>query len=204
MTSSVHRIPMATPLWRHLYKIRDRRRFGVIVTSSVCENDMKFLEPLLSDDFIKTACCIPSNQRLIWTDNVIKSVQSASYFSNHVPNSVQSTSCFDPFRPIDECLLSFEYSKLRVIRLQLDLKIMRITRKFELRGKKCIGFGQFGQNICSDYAEFTVPNLCLPLYVFCYYYFMSIAHILEFICIASLLASVHWIYCWFVYWPDNC
>ena len=50
----------------------------------------------------------------------------------------------------------FFYSQLRVIRIQWDLKIIRITPKFGLRGEKCIGFDQFDQKICSDYAEFTV------------------------------------------------
>ena len=48
------------------------------------------------------------------------------------------------------------YSKIRVIRIQWDLKIIRVTRKFGIRGEKYIGFGQFDQKICSDYADFTV------------------------------------------------
>ena len=32
-------------------------------------------------------------------------------------------------------------------------------RKFGLRGEKCIGFDQFDQEICSDYAEFTVSGI---------------------------------------------
>ena len=35
-------------------------------------------------------------------------------------------------------------------------KIIRFTRKFGLRGEKCIGLGKFDQKICSNYAEFTV------------------------------------------------
>ena len=61
------------------------------------------------------------------------------------------------------------YSKLRVIRIHWDLK------KFGLRGKKCIGFGQFDQKICldlSNYADFdfAVFNSVLPLLLW-YFHF---------------------------------
>ena len=41
-------------------------------------------------------------------------------------------------------------SKLRIIRIYWDVTIIRITRK------KCIGFGQFDQQIRLHYAEFSV------------------------------------------------
>ena len=38
-------------------------------------------------------------------------------------------------------------------------KIIQITQKFGLRGEKCIGFGQFYQKFCTDYAEFTLLQI---------------------------------------------
>ena len=52
----------------------------------------------------------------------------------------------------DVCWTNVQYSKLRVIQIHWDIKIIQITRKLGLRGEKCIGFGQFDQKICSDYA----------------------------------------------------
>ena len=52
-----------------------------------------------------------------------------------------------------------EYSKLRVIRIKWDVKIIRITRKFGLRGENFTGFDQFVQKICLDYAIIPIMGI---------------------------------------------
>ena len=56
---------------------------------------------------------------------------------------------------------SSDYSKFRVIRIQWDLKVIWITRKFESHGEKCIGFGQFDHKIRSDYAIIRITRSLL-------------------------------------------
>ena len=48
--------------------------------------------------------------------------------------------------------LFLSYTKLRVIRIQWELNIIQIKQKFGILGEKCIGFDQFNQKICWDYA----------------------------------------------------
>ena len=111
-------------------------------------------------------------------------VRTKSQSNQHVRNSVEKCTAADSRQDenfsifianwsLERCV-HVDYSKLRVIRIQWDLKnsdyaekntfvlvsltrkFVRITRKFGLRGEKFIGFHQFDQKICSYYAEFSV------------------------------------------------
>ena len=52
-----------------------------------------------------------------------------------------------------------EYSKLRVIRIQSDLKNNSVYAEIRLTSRKCIGFGQFDQKFCSDYAIIWITRI---------------------------------------------